>query len=224
MTKPAFQTQSAKDEQAAAAKSGAIDKKRWFDVPDSLFEDDDGNKHYNVKAKFSDHFILNVAKSKVARHNVYDIGICLHTKVVLQSDASPAKDNGTSHVMRFDKGDDERISSYRPGPDGKEVIHYDGKPGMGKEAFDAAVRDIMRCWDAWEHYQKFRQAPVHPLEIEALALINEKPLDEIGTLLVDRGNGVLERVKVDEDDHDDDDEEISPPVRSSKPRGKARKA
>ena len=70
--KPAFQTQSAKDEQAEQlariARGEAVDTKKWFDVPDSIFEDDDGNEYYNVQAKFADHHILNVEKSKAARH------------------------------------------------------------------------------------------------------------------------------------------------------------
>src|SRR5882672_11132282 len=131
-----FQTQSAIDEQAEQAarfaRGEAIDTKKWFDVPDSIFEDDDGNEFYNVQAKFADHHILNVKKSQAARHNVYDMGIVLHTKVLRVTDSSPAIKNGTSHVMRFDMGEDLRVKSYRPGPDGKEVEHYDGPEGMGQ--------------------------------------------------------------------------------------------
>lgn len=211
MTQTAFQTQSAKDDaldQAIREARGEfVDKKKWFDVADSLFEDDDGNEYYNVQAKFSDHAILNIEKSRAARKNVYEVGIVLHTKVMRQSDLTPAIKNSSSHVMRFDKGEDTRVMSYRAGPDGKDIIHYDGKTGMGKEAFDAAVRDIMRCWDAWEHYQKFRTAPIHPMEEAALEIIRFKPLEQIGTLETD-------------DDEIDEEAELPPPVTTRKQRAK----
>jgi hypothetical protein len=226
MNQPVFQTQSAKDEQAAhaarAIKGEFVDAKKWFDVKDSIFEDDDGNEYYNVQAKFADHFILNVEKSKAARHNVWDVGIVLHTKVLRVTDASPAIKNSSSHVMRFDKGEDRRVASYRPGPDGKEVIHYEGPEGMGQQAFEAAVRDIMRCWDAWSHYQKFRTAPVHPLETKALDIIRKRPLHEIGTVIVDRGDGKLETVHLEPDENDDTAEapSLPGPVRTAKSKRK----
>jgi hypothetical protein len=222
-----FMTQSAKDEQAAIqaryARGEDIDKKQWFDVADSLINDGEHEPYHNVQAKFSDIPILNVEKSKAARHNVFDIGIALHTKVLRLADGTPAFKNSTTHVLRFDKGQDTRVASYRPGPDGKEVIHYDGQTGMGKEAFDAAVRDIMRCWDAWEHYQKFRLAPVHPLETRAMELIAKKPISALGTVMVDRGDGQLVAFQPDTDD-DADDEDVAPlppPVKIRKTRKKA---
>ena len=226
MNQPVFQTQSAKDEQieqaARAAAGEFIDKKKWFDVPDSIFEDDDGNEFYNVQAKFSDHHILNVQKSQAARHNVNDVGIVLHMKVLRVTDASPALKNGTTHVMRFDKGEDKRVASYRPGPDGKEVIHYEGSGGMGQQAFEAAIRDIMRCWDAWCHYQKFRTAPVHPLEVKALDIISKKPLHQLGTVIVDRGDGKLETVHLEPDENDDPTEapSLPGPIRTAKSKRK----
>jgi hypothetical protein len=208
--------QSLQDEaRANALRPGYIDKTKWFDILDSMFVDEDGDECFNVQAKFADHPILNVEKSKAARHNVYDLGIVLHTKVLRSNDASPALKNGTSHVMRFDKGEDTRKASYRQGPDGKEVVHYDGCPGMGKDAFDAAVKDIMRCWDAWQHYQLFRKAPVHPLEARALEIINSKPLSSLGTLMVDRGDGTLVAHQV-ENDEDGDEDAAPPPVRKSR--------
>jgi hypothetical protein len=212
--------QSLRDEAAAnAARPGLVDKTKWFDVPDSVFVDEGGDEYYNVQAKFADHPILNVEKSRAARHNVYDLGIVLHTKVLRLADANPAIRNGTSHVMRFDKGEDTRVPSYRQGPDGKEVIHYDGTPGMGKAAFDAAVKDIMRCWDAWEHYQKFRKAPAHPLETRALELVSSKPMAALGTLMVDRGDGTLIALEIDDgEDHGEEETPLPPPVRRNTKR------
>jgi hypothetical protein len=225
-------TQSALDERAEynarAARGEIVDPKKWFDVADSMFMDDDGNEYYNVQAKFTDHYILNIEKSQEARHNVFDVGIVLHTKVLRVTDASPAIKNSSSHVMRFDKGEDRRVASYRPGPDGKEVIHYEGSEGMGQQAFDAAVRDIMRCWDAWVHYQLYRTAPVHPLETKALDIIAKKPLHELGTVIVDRGDGKFETVRLETEDEDDDDPADAPklpgPVRTAKPKPKRKKA
>ena len=226
MTQTVFQTQSARDEAFAnasrIARNEVVDSKKWFDVPDSIFIDDNGNEYYNVQAKFADHFILNVQKSQAARHNVWDVGIVLHTKVLRITDATPAIRNGTSHVMRFDKGEDLRVKSYRPGPDGKEVEHYDGPEGMGAQGFDAAVRDIIRCWDAWQHYQLFRTSPVHPLETKALDIISKKPLHVLGTVIVDRGDGNFETVRLEPDEEDDPAEapSLPGPVRTAKSKRK----
>lgn len=214
--------QSLRDEdEANRARRDFVDPRQWFDVPDSELIDDNGNGTgvFNVQAKFADHHILNVEKSRAARHNVYDLGIVLHTKVMHLADGSPVIKNSSSHVMRFDKGEDDRVASYRPGPDGKEVIHYDGREGMGQDAFNAAVRDITRCWDAWQHYQKFREAKVHPLELRALSIIDAKPMNSLGTVMVDRGDGKLVARKVSDDDDGDEDAPTQPrraPARKSK--------
>lgn len=203
-----------------------IDKKQWFPVRDSLTNDEEGNEFYNVEAKFSDHPILNVEKSRIARHNVYDLGIVLHTRVLRTAAGERAIKNSSSHVMRFDKGEDTRVRSMQPGPEGNPVLHYDGSPGMGQEAFQAAVSDIMRCWEAWEHYQLFRKSPVHPMEEKALEVISQKP--KLKTVkMVDIG-GTLVPLRPGEDDEDEDSdpsepEQIKQPSRPA-PKGRRSKA
>jgi hypothetical protein len=211
------------DQAVRAARGEFADKKKWFDVPDSLIDDGESEPYYNVQAKFADIPILNVEKSRIARHNVYDLGIVLHTKVLRGEDGAPATKNATSHVMRFDKGEDTRVASFRQGPDGKEVVHYDGCAGIGKEAFEAAMRDILRCWDAWQHYQKFREAPVHPMERKAMEIIGKRPSASVGTVMVDRGDGALVAQKIDDDENLDEDE-VSAPLPIKKARKAVRKA
>src|SRR5688572_15203797 len=186
-----------------------IDTKQWFPVPDSELMDQDGEPTgiFNIDARFTDHPILNVEKSRAARHNVYDLGPCLHMRILHNSDGDPVLvKNGTSHVMRFDKGEDTRVASQRPGPAGNPVLHYDGSPGMGKEEFEAAIRDILRCWAAWQHYQLFREAPVHPLERKALEIIDQMPTSKRpGVVMVDVG-GKIEAREIEQSDGDEDDD------------------
>lgn len=185
-----------------------IDTKKWFPVPDSelMDQDDEPTGIFNIEARFTDHPILNVEKSRAARHNVYDQGPCLHMRVLHNSDGDPVQiKNSTSHVMRFDKGEDTRVASQKPGPAGNPVLHYDGSPGMGKEEFEAAIRDIVRCWAAWQHYQKFREAPVTPLEARAMELIAQMPSAQTpGVIMVDVG-GKLQARKIDQDDEEEED-------------------
>ena len=197
------------------------DSKKWFTVPDSEMMDLDGEPTgiFNIEARFADHPILNVAKSKIARHNVYDLGPCLHMRILYTADHAQAIKNGTSHVMRFDKGPDERIASQQPGPGGNLVLHYDGPEGMGQEAFDAAKRDIARCWAAWEHYQAFRESPVTPLEALAIDHIVNMPSAARPSIMVDVG-GRLEAREIEREAIDDEDDRPARPM----PRGKKRKA
>lgn len=200
-----------------------IDPKQWFQVSDSELMDQDGEPTgvFNIDARFADHPILNVEKSRIARHNVYDLGPCLHMRILKNGDGTKAVKNGTSHVMRFDKGEDTRVASQQPGPAGNLVLHYDGCEGMGKEAFEAAIRDIVRCFDAWQHYQHFRESPVTPLEVKAMAIIERMPSANRPSIMVDVGGKLVAREI--EREHDDDDEEQ--PEQPARPaRGKKRKA
>lgn len=199
-----------------------IDEKKWFVVMDSELKDlnGEGTGVFNIEARFADHPILNVAKSKIARHNVYDLGPCLHMRILYNSDGGRAVKNGTSHVMRFDKGEDMRVPSQQLGPGGNMVLHYDGPEGMGKEGFEAAMRDIMRCFDAWQHYQLFREAPVTPLEQKAMQIIETLPSRRSTTIMVDKG-GRLEPREIEQSDEDEDEDEL--PSRPA-PRGKKKAA
>ena len=59
-----------------------IEKRKWFDVPDSRVKRENGKGSFcNVEARFSDHAVINIPKSKEARRNVYDFSIVLHTRV-----------------------------------------------------------------------------------------------------------------------------------------------
>ena len=82
-----------------------IEKRKWFDVPDSRVKRENGKgSFYNVEARFSDHPVINVAKSKEARRNVYDFSIVLHTRVKRAMGDLPAVKNMSAHALRFDKG------------------------------------------------------------------------------------------------------------------------
>jgi hypothetical protein len=157
-------------------------KKRWFDVPDSLTKSEDGKREYfNVEARFHDHPVINVAKSTLARHNVHDFSIRLEMRVKYASGDVPAVRNATHHAIRFDKGS-----------------------GLRSEDFKATMLLIQRCWDAWQHYQTFREAPISEAERVAIRLIEQRP--EPSTLMVDTGNG-LRAVRLDEPEEGDDDDE-----------------
>lgn len=201
-----------------------IDPKQWFTVPDSELKDQDGepNGIFNIDARFTDHPVLNVEKSRIARHNVYDLAPCLHMRILHNADGDPLQiKNSVSHVMRFDKGEDTRVASYVPGINGP-VLHYDGSAGMGKEEFQAAIRDILRCWAAWQHYQNFRESPVHPMEKKALEIIEQMPTSQRpGVVMVDVGGKIEARVIPQVDQDDDDDEQ---PARRSAPRKRGKKA
>jgi hypothetical protein len=188
-------------------------KKQWFPVYDSgVPERNDKNQPtgkflapFNVEARFSDHPVLNPEASKIARHAVYDWSIVLHTRVKHTADGTKALENVTSHTLRFDKGEK-----------------------MGEQDFNKAKAAIMRCWDAWEHYQKFREAVVTTAEKMALDQINRSPLTAIGTVKVLKGGQLVDARRAGDDaDEDNDDEEDMIPavtVRSAKKPAAARKA
>lgn len=171
----------------------SINKKQWFDVPDSFVKTENGG-YYNVEARFSDHPVLNPDKSRIARHNVYDFSIVLHTRVKRATGDVPATKNMSAQALRFDKG-----------------------AGMGKGDFETAKRHITRCWDAWEHYQLFREAPVSPLEASALDQILHAPPP--ASLIVDKG-GELVAHAIDDGEEREEEEEIV----EAKPAPKAAKA
>lgn len=199
-----------------------IDTKQWFPVPDSELKDQDGEPTgvFNIEARFTDHPILNIEKSRIARHNVYDLGICLHQRILYNSDLEPLQiKNSISHVMRFDKGEDTRIPSQKPGPNGNMVLHYDGCPGMGKEEFDKAVKDIVRCWSAWVHYQNFRESTVTPLEEKAMRIIDAMPTSGRPGVVMVEIDGKLQPREF-EQDGEEEEEKPAPRIAKTK-RSKA---
>jgi len=69
-------------EQAARfARGEAIDTKKWFDVPDSIFEDDDGKRILQRPGQICRSSHPECQEIPGGPHNVYDMGIVLHTKV-----------------------------------------------------------------------------------------------------------------------------------------------
>jgi hypothetical protein len=182
-----------------------IDKRKWFDVPDSLVEREDGNSlYYNVEARFADHPVLNGEKTRVARSNVYDIGMVLHTRVKRAGGDAAAIKNMSAQVLRFDKGEDRSVITTIHGPNGP-MPHRGGDSGMSKEDYVAAVKAITRCGDAWQHYQLFRKSPVTVMEQKALKQIMAAPEAERPKgVLVDVG-GTLERMNFDPDAEIDDE-------------------
>lgn len=162
-------------------------KKQWFPVKDSLTKGERGKSYFNVEARFSDHPVINVEKSKIARHNVYDFSIVLHTRVKRNAFDGPAQPNVSAQALRFDKG-----------------------AKMGGPDFDAAKNAIVRCWDAWEHYQTWREAPVTTAEKMALEQIEAMPLAALGTVKVDVGGKLVDARRAgDESDDDDDDDDLA---------------
>jgi len=94
---------------------------------------------------------------------------------------------------------------------------------MGQQAFDAAVRDIVRCWDAWQQLPEIPYSSSPSLEVKALDIIAKKPLHQLGTVIVDRGEGKLEMVHLDPDEEDDPAEGPSCPVPFAQLNPSARK-
>jgi hypothetical protein len=206
------------DKALREAREFQAEKTKWFPVEDSELKNQDGEGTgvFNIDARFADHPILNVSKSRIARHNVYDLGPSLHMRILNNADGDPVQvKNGTTHVMRFDKGEDKRVASHVAGPGGNMLLHYEGPEGMGKEDFEAAVRDIIRCWPAWVHYQKFREAPVTLMEEKALAIIAAKPLVSGGKIMVDVG-GTLQARQIEADEGEEDEQGPARPA----PRGR----
>lgn len=174
--------------------SKPLNKRQWFDVPDSLTEREDGKSSYcNVEARFADHPVLNPEKSRIARHNVYDLGIVLHTRVKRGPGDVKAQPNMSGLTLRFDKGDRQ-----------------------SKENFEAAKQAVQRCRAAWDHYQLFRKAPVTEMEVRALAQLKTVPEPHKG-VLVDIGGKLVRKdfdIDKDEDDGDEPDLDIeeAPPA------------
>lgn len=169
----------------------AINKKKFYPVPDSLVEREDGHgKYYNVEARFSDHPVINPDKSRIARHNVYDFSIVLHTRVRRVMGDAAAQPNMSAQPIRFDKG-----------------------KALRGDDFERCKALIMRCWEAWTAFQAFREAPVTPGEqialhqIELLRAHRQAP----GKVMVDIGGGQLVERSLDPDDegNEEDDEEES---------------
>jgi hypothetical protein len=159
-----------------------MDKGRWFNAPDSLTESEDGkSEYYNVEGRFADHPVLNPEKSRIARHNVYDIGIILHTRVKKAAGDVAAQRNMSPVPIRFDKGDK-----------------------LGMEDFERAKRAISRFREAWDHYQSFRRSPVTAPEQLALRQISEVPSSATGKVMVDMG-GKLVPYRLDGADEADPD-------------------
>jgi hypothetical protein len=181
------------------------EKRKWFDVPDSLVKRENGEGTYhNVEAGFSDHPVLNVEKSKLARRNVYDLSIVLHTRVKRAMGDLPAVKNSSAQTIRFDKG-----------------------TALGKLDFETAKAAIVRCWAAWEDYHFHRKALVTETEKWALRQINEMPLP--GKVLVDVGGKLVEYDTVDPeeaeaDDDDDDRPAVTPPKLVASQKGAAKAA
>lgn len=208
-----------------------IDKKKWFPLEDSKTRDEKGriipDSEANVEARFADHPILDVKASKAARRNVYFYGPVLHLRVIKTSLGVRAVKNSHSYVLRFDKGpEDIRIESGI-GPLGNSIPVRIGNPGMAKEDFDRACKLIVRCWEAWEYYQKFRQSAVTELELHCLEIISQTPNKLKGRLLVGRDGNVMEV----DDVHDaiEDEVDFTPPepdaliVAGPSPKPKGRK-
>lgn len=198
-----------------------INKKQWFDLPDSLTKTEDGkSEYYNVEGRFRDHPVINVEKSRIKRHNVYEFSIVFETRLKRAAADAHAVKNMAPIPIRFDKGTE-----------------------LQQTEFERAVAAIRRGWSAWLHYQQFREAPVTENERVAIKLIDEQPAPQV--LMVDTGNG-LKPVKLDDDEPTDEDENEddetaagngaggsgkkasapapSKPKRTSKPSGGRRKA
>lgn len=157
-------------------------KQVWFDVPDSLTEEEQGNKiikYYNVEAHFSDHKVLDIRASQEARYNVYTLVPAMFLRIKRAAMGQPAVKNVTPIVLRFDKG------RALPRPD-----------------FEECITAISRCWQAWEHYQADRKAEVLPEEKTALMLISRGPKPEIARVFKRK----LRQIVVEDEDEDDDDE------------------
>jgi hypothetical protein len=206
--------------------TAVVDSKKWFDVPDSKCKAENGDEYFNVEARFADHPILDVAASKIARRSVYARGIVLHTRVKKNTFDKPAIVNASSFVLRFDKGPDLTREVMVPGPaQGSMVPHRDGEPGMSKEDFDRAISLMMRCWEAWEYYQHFRESPVTALESEALKIIAAKPTSAFGRLVADKYGNAIEIDPIEAEVDDDPDAQfpgetpMGPPPVAEKHKG-----
>ena len=203
-------------------------KKQWFDVPDSKTRGEDGKIFYNVQARFADHPALDPVASRIAGYSVHKLVPQVHMNVKKNIFGQKTVKNSTSVVFRFDKGRDETfVTGQVVGPTGAMVPNREGKNGISKADFDRYVGLIMRCWDAWEHYQSFREAPAWPLEEEAMKIIAGKPASARGVrLVVDREGNLAEYTPAgDEDDEEfDPDADVEMPQHVVAPRSAAKTA
>ena len=182
-----------------------IDKKKWFDVPDSETEDERKKLFFNVEARFSDHPVIDMELSRTARRNIYKFSIVLHTRVKRAAIGGKAQPNMSTQSLRFDKG-----------------------AAMGAADFEASKAAIMRCWEAWEHYCRFREAPVTVAEKMALEQIQRAPLSKLGVVHVQVGDRLVAARMAgddseDEDLEDEDDPRLSEVVREAKAEKPARR-
>lgn len=163
-------------------------RRRWFDAPDSEVKREDGQGSYlNVEGRFQDHPVLNLAKSKARRHNVYDIGVKLEMRVKMAPGDVPAERNRSAIVLRFDKD------------------------GIREPDFQRMVECILRFPEAWRCYQEFRQSAVLPMERQVLRRVGESPLSASGKIMVDDGSGqvVAKSFELDEDEDDEERDELA---------------
>ncbi len=158
---------------------------KWFDVPDSLTVEEQGNrkvKYYNVECRVRDHKVIDIKASEEARHNVYKLVPAYEMRIKRAAIGQPTHKNMTPLVLRFDKG------RHLPRPD-----------------FEACTAAIARCWEAWEAYQAYRKAPVHPEETIALDLINRGPKPPIALRFK---NKLRQIVVEDEEENPDEADEL----------------
>jgi hypothetical protein len=158
-------------------------KDKWFDVPDSLVEEEQNNKifkYYNVECRFYDHQVLDVAASQKARHNVHVLVPACMARIKRAAIGQPAIKNATPQVLRFDKGN-----------------------ALPREDFEAAMAVIARCIEAWDYYQLGRKAPVHDEEKIAVGLIERGPKPPIAKLFKRK----MRQIVVDDDEEEEDDDD-----------------
>ncbi len=197
-----------------------IDKKKWFDIPDSKTKGDDGNVFYNVEARFADHPVVNIpASKKIGLGSVYDLVPQLHMHVKKNIFGNRAIVNSTSVVFQFQKGRDETAATTQViGPTGAMVPNRVGKVGLSKADIDRLASLIMRCREAWEHYQKFRQAPIWPLEEDVVKIIAQKPKAAKGVLVIagrtgrtdSKGEPVYDLIEYDQLNDDNEEDHFDP--------------
>lgn len=155
-----------------------IDKKKWFEMPDSSVKDAEGkHMYFNVEGRFADQTVLDPEASRKARHSVYFYMPVFHTRVIRVHDGERAIPNASSIVLRFDKGFDETQSVPAIGPDGTTVMSRVGKDGLHADDIAKYIAAIKRSPEAWEHYQKFRKSSVTELEQYIVARAMQSPHD-----------------------------------------------
>jgi hypothetical protein len=129
-----------------------------------------------------DHPVINIPKSKEARHNVYDLSIVLQTRVKRAMGDMPAVKNMVGQAIRFDKG-----------------------KALCKEDFDVAKVLIVRAGRPGRITSSTARRRSLKMEKWALKQINEMPLP--GRALVDVGGQLVEHDTVDPEESEEDDDE-----------------